>query len=299
MSIVTRFEAVPSRLLSIYAAVAEVENGLRREQLESWATPPSLSTRGGSDEDGGSTALFANSLSEARRLGLIEDDGDRLCIPTKARGAAGRGASLEAHFLAYVRDTLFDRDRAAAAGQTGVLYALAWLMTKSPLKPIGFSEAPQLLLREDLGDFAEKAELGSTSSFQNLLYWARYLGFVTVVGDGDRSRRAIADPTRAIAAVIDRVLPDNQWLEIEVFLSRLAAIYPVLEGGGIREEIEAHRTAPPAPDGRLSVATSLALQRLTDRGTLSLEAIADARARILDFGGSTKRVSRVRRGENA
>jgi hypothetical protein len=46
MSIVTNFQAVPSRLLSVYAAVAETENGVLRENLESWATPPSLSTRG-------------------------------------------------------------------------------------------------------------------------------------------------------------------------------------------------------------------------------------------------------------
>lgn len=295
MSIVTNFQAVPSRLLSVYAAVAETENGLPRENLASWATPPSLSTRGGGDEDGTSTALFTNSLSEARRLGLVEEDGDRLRVPEAARGKSDRSADLEAHFLSYLRDTLFDTERAASAGQTGVLYALAWFLTKSPLKPIGFSDAPQNLLREDLGQFAEKAELGSTSSFQNLLYWARFLGFATVIG-GAGTRRAFPDPIRAISAALDKVLPDNSWVDIDVFLSRLATTYPVLEGGSVREEVEANRTLPPAPDGRLSVASSLALQRLADRGSISLDVVADARVRILDFGGSTKRVSRVRRG---
>lgn len=295
MSIVTNFQAVPSRLLSVYAAVAETENGVLRENLESWATPPSLSTRGGGDEDGVSTALFTNSLSEARRLGLVEEDGDRLIVPDSARGKAGRNADLQAHFLSYLRETLFDPERAASAGQAGVLIALAWFLTKSPLQPVGFSDAPQNQLRTDLGQFAERAELGSTSSFQNLLYWARFLGFATVVGDAG-SRRAFPDPSRAISAVLDRVLPDNSWVDIDVFLTRLAAIYPVLEGGSVREEVEASSTAPPANDGRLSVASSLALQRLADRGSISLDVVADAKARILDFGGSTKRVSRVRRG---
>jgi hypothetical protein len=298
MSIVNTFEAVPSRLLSIYAAVAEVENGVLSEHLASWATPPSLSRRGGEDEDGGSTNLLKASLAEARRLGLVEEKDGRLFVPDAARGIGGRNANLEAQLLFYLRETLFDPERAASTGQTGVLIALAWFLTKSPLQPVSFSDAPQNQLQRDLGQFAEKAELGNTSSFQNLLYWARFLGFATVVGDAG-SRRAFPDPSRAISAVLDRVLPDNNWVDMDVFLTRLAAIYPVLEGGSVREEVEANRTVPPASDGSLSVASSLALQRLANRGSISLDVFADAKARILDFGGSTKRVSRVRRGTAA
>ena len=295
MSIVTNFQAVPSRLLSIYAVVAEAENGVLRENLESWATPPALSTRGATDDDGGSTALFTNSLSEARRLGLVEENGDRLIVPDCARGKGGRDANLQSQFLSYLRETLFDPERAASAGQAGVLIAMAWFLTKSPLQPVDFSDAPQNQLRDDLGPFAGRAELGSTSSFQNLVYWARFLGFATVVGDAGK-RRAFPDPSRAISAVLDRVLPDDRWLDMNEFLTRLADIYPVLEGGTVREEVEANRTVPPTIDGRLSIASSLALQRLADRKSIVLSVVADATSRILDFGGSTKRVSRVRRG---
>jgi hypothetical protein len=298
MSIVTNFQAVPSRLLSVYTALAETESGLVREHLASWATPPSLSMRGGGDDDDASTALFTNALSEAKRLGLVEDDGERVRVTEVARGKSGGNADHQANFISFVRDTLFDPERAARAGQAGVLYALAWFLTKSPLKPLGFSDAPQNMLREDLGQFAEKVELGSTSGFQNLLYWARFLGFATVVGSAG-SRRVFPDPSRAISTALGKVLPDSNWVDIDVFLLRLAAIYPVLEGGSVREEIEANRTTPAAIDGSLSLATSLALQRLADRGSISLDVVADARARILDFGDSTKRVSRVRRGEVA
>lgn len=296
MSIVTNFNAVPSRLFSVYAAVADAENGLVREQLEAWATPPSLSTRGGNDEDGGSSALFTNSLNEMRRLGLIEEDGDRVRIPpaVRAGGARGAGSGRETEFLGHMRDILFDPERAADAGQAGVLYALAWFLTKSPLEPLSFSDAPQNLLRDDLGAFAPKAELSSTSSYQNLLYWARYLGFAIILGDG-ATRRVFPDPSKAIAAVLEKALPDGDWVDVDTFLSRLAAIYPVLEGGSIREEVEGVRTAPPPTDDRLSVASSLALQRLADRGAITLDAVADAKARILDLGSGTKRVSRVRR----
>ncbi|SOY40290.1 conserved hypothetical protein [Cupriavidus phytorum] len=295
MSILTNFQAVPSRLFCVYAAVAEAENGLLREQLEAWATPPSLSKRGGNEEDGGSTALFSNSLNEARRLGLVEDDGDRLRVPKAAVGRGRRNGDLQDEFLSRMREVLFDTRRADEAGQTGVLYALAWLLTKSPLEPLGFSDAPQNQLREDLGEFAAKAELSSKSSYQNLLYWARYLGFAVVVGDVS-TRRAFPDPTSAIAAVLEQVLPNQGWIEIDLFLLRLAAIYPVLDGGSVREELEAMRTTPPAADDRLSISLSLALQRLADRGSISLDAVADAKSRILDFGGGTKRASHVHLG---
>ncbi|TBO29288.1 hypothetical protein EYS42_12825 [Aquabacterium lacunae] len=203
---------------------------------------------------------------------------------------------MEADFLSRVREVIFDPQRAAAAGQAGVLYALAWFLTKNPLQPVSFSDAPQEQLRKDLGEFAAKADLGSTSSFQNLLYWARYLGFATVAGDGG-TRRAFPDPTRAIGTVLDQILVINEWIEIDVFLSRLAGIYPVLEGGVVREELESMRSAPPATDDRLSIASSLALQRLVDRGSILLDTLADAKkARILDFGSTTKRVSHVQIG---
>ncbi len=295
MSIVTNTQAVPNRVFAVYAAVADTENGLVRDHLAAWATPPSLSTRGGDDDEGGSSALFTNSLNEARRLGLIEEDGDKLRVPDAARGASGRGADREADFLAYMRATLFDPERAAEVGQGGVLVALAWFLTRSPLEPLSFSAEPKEMLRRDLGDAEARAELSNRSAYQNLLYWARYLGFASVVGEAG-TRRAFPDPMRAIASVIGRVLPDASWLEIDLFLARLAAIYPVLEGGSVRAEVEAMRTLTTSTDGRLSVATSLALQRLADRGTIMLDAVADAKSRILDFGMSTRRVSRVRVG---
>jgi hypothetical protein len=295
MSIVNNTQAVPNRVFSVYAAVADTENGVLRDQLAAWATPPSLSTRGGDDDEGGSSALFTNSLNEARRLGLIEEEGDKLRVPDAARGAGGRGADREADFLAYLRATLFDPERAARVGQGGVLTALAWFLTRSPLEPLSFSAEPKEMLRRDLGDSEVRAELGNRSAYQNLLYWARYLGFASIVGEAG-TRRAFPDPLRAIAAVIGRVLPDASWLEIDLFLARLAVIYPVLEGGSVRAEVEAMRTAAPSADDRLSVATSLALQRLADRGAITLEAVADAKSRILDFGMSTRRVSRVRLG---
>jgi hypothetical protein len=300
MSIISTFVAVPSRLFSLYAALADSEDGELRQQVEAWATPPSLATRRGGDDEEGSSTLFIDSLKEARKLGIVEEsesDG-RLRVAAEVRGVRKKGADPEAEFRAYISKVLFDSSRAATAEQSAFMPALAWLLSKNPLQPLNFSDAPQEMLKTDLGDDWEKTQLTNRSCYHNLLYWARYLGFATFVGDG-QVRRVFPDPTAAIAERLPDIFGDNPLLEIGSFLSALNGIFPVFEGSAVRAELEVmHPQTFTDNEDCLSIATSLALQRLADRGALSLEAVADARGRILDLGRETIRVSRIRRGRS-
>jgi len=295
LSIITTFEAVPSRLFSIYAALADSEDGELRSHIEAWATPPSLATRGGGEEDEGSTELFTSALKEARKLGIVEENNDRLKISSEVRGAKENRRLPEAEFRTYISEVLFDRARAAKAEQSAFMLAVAWLLSQNPLQPLNFSEAPQNMLKAELGDQWEKTQLTNRSCYQNFLYWARYLGFATFVGYGSE-RRVFPDPTNAIAERLPRIFGDNQILDIESFLSKLSGILPVFEGGTVRAELDAMRTWTHTNENRLSIATSLAMQRLADRGAITLESVADARGRILDFEVETARVSQIRRG---
>jgi hypothetical protein len=167
-----------------------------------------------------------------------------------------------------------------------------------------FSEGPQIALRIEIGDHASKTELTSINRYQNFLYWARYLGFATIVGgrdtDDSRSRRAIPDPARAIEAALPAIFAADDKLPIEAFLSRLSAIFPVFETGSIRKDYDAMRLKPPVDTAhRLSIATSIALQRLADRQRITLSVVPDAPARVLDFGVREGRVSHVARREVA
>jgi len=304
MSIITTAQAVPSRLFAIYASLFDSENGEMKERIESWATPPSLSGRG-ADEDGeSSTTLFSNTLQEARRLGLVEEAGDKLRLSADARGGGKRGRESESYFRDYLKRTLFDPGRAIETQQTGFMLALTWFLCANPLKPMGFSEGPQIALKTEIGDHAIKTELTSINRYQNFLYWARYFGFATIVGgrdtDDSGSRRAIPDPARAIYAALPAIFADDDELPIEAFLSRLSAIFPVFEKGRIREDYDAMRLNPPADaTHRLSIATSIALQRLSDRQRIALSSVADAPARVLDFGVREGRISHVARKEVA
>ena len=303
MSIVTTAQAVPSRLFAIYSSLFESENGEGRERIEAWSTPPSLAGRG-ADEDGESTTtLFSNTLQEARRLGLVEEADEKLRLSAEARGGGKKGGNSEAYFQDYMKRTLFDPARAAETQHGGFMLALAWFLSANPLRPMGFSEAPQNALRIEIGDSAAKTELTSLNRYQNFLYWARYLGFATIVGGRDSgdagAKRAIPDPVRIIENALPAIFAEEDRLPIEQFLSRLAAMFPVFEKGSVRQEYDAMRLNPLPADAaqRLSIATSIALQRLNDRQKIVLGTEADAPSRILDLGMRESRVSHIALGD--
>lgn len=297
MSIVTTAQAVPSRLFAIYASLFESDSGEIKDRIEAWATPPSLSGRGADDDGESTTTLFSNTLQEARRIGLVEDVDDKLRLTADARGVKN-GHDSEVYFLDFMRRTLFDPARAVETQQAGFMIALAWFLSSNPLRPMNFSEAPQVGMRAQIGDHASKTELTSLNRYQNFLYWARYLGFATIVGgrdaDDQNARRVIPDPVRAIEGALPAIFAESNELPIEQFLTRLSGVFPVFETGSVREAYEAMRLVP-VPDlgQRLSVTTSVALQRLADRQRITLTSVADAPARILDFGSREGRASHV------
>lgn len=304
MSIITTFEAVPSRLFAIYEALFDSENGEVKDRIEAWATPPSLRKRGGEAGEA-TTTLFSNTLSEARRIGLVEEVEGKLHLTGDARGGGKRGGTKEVYFLSFMRRTLFDSVRAADTKQSGFMVSLSWFLNTSPLRPMDFSKEPINELRAQIGDHASKFEISDYASWQSFLYWARYLGFATIVGGGGNpddvsTRRVIPAPINAIESALPAIFADADDLPIEQFLTRLSAIFPVFETGSVRQEFEAMCLTPVADgDKRLSIATSLALQRLVDRQRLTMTSVADAAARILDFGTREGRVSRVQLREVA
>lgn len=298
MSIISTFEAVPSRLFALYATLFNNEHGEVKERIEAWATPPSLSGRTRDDGSESSTNLFSATLSEARKIGFVEEIDNKLRLTDEARGGGKKGDDSEAYFLAYMRDILFDPTRATEAQQTGFMIALSWFLDSNPLHLMNFSEPPQTRVREKVGDYLPETELTTLSRYQNFLYWARYLGFATIIGgvneDDLASRHVIPNPLNAIESALPLIFSESRDLSIEQFMTRLAAIFPVFETGSVRKSFEGMLLKPlDDSDKRLSITTSLALQRLVDRQCLTLTGVADAASRILDLGLREERVSRV------
>jgi hypothetical protein len=296
MSIITTWPAVPNRLLSIYASVYENPDGETREKLESFSTPASLVKRGGTDEEESSSSLFVSALQEARRLKIVEEvDGRiRIAAPT-SENRKRKAGDVESVFRSEISAVLFNPELAREAEHKAFMFAIVWLLGKNPVEPLTFSEAPQDMVREDLGDQWSITELTNRSNYQNFLYWARYFGFATFVGF-ESERRVIPDPSRALLSSLPRIFGDLSSMDIEPFLKALNEAFPVFEGGEVWAEMAAMWTVPTDGENSVTIATSLALRRLADRGEIALESVADARSRILQFGDETLRVSRVRRG---
>lgn len=300
MSIITTAQAVPNRLFSLYRSLFDSENGEIRAKLEAWSTPVSLKN-GGAEEDGEpSTTLFTNTLAEAKRLGLVEEDGDRLRLSVEARGSRSGKADPEERFRAYLLQTLFDPARALEAQHGNFMPAVCWFLSSNPLRPMAFSEPSQNRLKAELGDNVKRTDLTSLNRYQNLLYWVRFLGFATIVGAGEsaKNRRVFPDPSKAIAGVLPEIFAGEREMTMEAFLSRLSAIYPVFEGGSARIAYDAMRLEPPDYAGgqRLSMTTSQALKRLADRQRLQMSSIADAPARLLVSASGQDRVSHIALG---
>ena len=296
MSIITTFPAVPTRLFSIFSAVYESEDGESRDQLEAYSTPASLAKRGSSDEEESGSKLFADAFKEARRLGILqEDDGRIRAIKASSDLRKSKRIDVETAFRAALIAVLFNPESARETEHESFMLAITWFLGKTPLEPLSFSEAPQDLLREDLGEQAQRTELTNLARYQNFLYWARYLGFACFIGF-ENGTKVIPDPMKAIQAVLPQIFTENPALDIEQFLTALNLRYPVFEGGSVWVEVDSMRPQGPSRGDTLSIATSLALRRLAERGEITFEEIADARGRILQFGHETKRVSRVRRG---
>jgi hypothetical protein len=293
MSIVTTAPAVPNRLFALYSSLLGNNAGERKDRFESWATPPSIRTRGSSDEGERPTELFSSALREAKNLGLVEDDGDRIKVTDHARGKNTKAAP-EVRFKSHLLSVLFDPERAEAAQQKGFAIALAWFLRRNPLEPMGFGDAPQNDLAKDLGDSAVETELTSLNRFQNFVYWARYLGFATITGTKD-AKWVIPDPLRAIREALPSLFGEADELQIDVLMAGLSRIYPVLEGGTARRAIEQLliRADENESDRRLSIATSIALQRLQSSDEVTLITRADAAAAIFNLGTSERRVSHV------
>ncbi|UWU92945.1 protein DpdG [Bradyrhizobium sp. CB1015] len=296
MSIITTAPAVPNRVLALYASLLASPTGDRKQRFESLATPPSIHGRGASEEGEGTTTLFSSTIREAKLLGIFEEDEERIKVSEEAR-SKGTKRDPEARLKSHLIRVLFDPERAEEAKQRGFMTALAWFLRQNPLVPMEFGAPPQSEIAKDLGEHAHRTELTNLNTWQNFVYWARFLGFATMTGSKE-SKWVVPDPMHAIRDVLTDVFGEDEELPIDAMMAGLARIYPVFEGGDVRREVEDWSSAvPESPsERRLSVATSLALQRLHTKGRISLIARADASSAIMPLGTSERRVSHVRLG---
>jgi hypothetical protein len=287
MSVISTVEAIPSRLKMLYAFL-EGKAGEDRSRLMSIAGPKAFANAATADES--SAATVRNSILEALNMGLLIEDNDRISARPLDK-ATRRTFGFDRAYLQLVEWLLFDRDAPGQESQRAFAFALSWLLTQSPRRPLNFSINQKMKLQEQLGE-ADDYQLTNFSNWQNLCYWGRYLGYCMFLGLKGVTW-VVPDPSIALRRHFDVMLPDKDRMRVADVVSELAERNPVFEGGYARVEVESRFSKAPREQNRLSESTSLGILRLEQQGLIRLEALADADVLSLDLGDTQRAVTHV------
>ncbi|HBA4253383.1 TPA: ATP-dependent DNA helicase RecQ [Escherichia coli] len=152
-------------------------------------------------------------------------------------------------------------------------------------------------LLKDSNNEGVRRQINLSNEATTFLEFAFFLGFVEPFMDG-----YLVDPTRAIEGVLDRVLENHSNLPAIDFISRLAEVLPMIDGGSYRQQVEPMITADnwtPKEPLHLSASLSQALVRLELALKIKFEIRADDHQALLLTGpdGNTQRISAISPGE--
>lgn len=301
MSVISNFPAMPNRI----NIAAEYLYGLGAKgdewnNVEGLLSP--LTQKQGEDgpEEKTGKSMAEDVLREMERLGMLTRLGvSTIALHPDLSAAASCAEGLPGAVHAFLFSALTDPARARDAGQEELPGALAWLMAQDPLASLlltGGGHIERIDRQMEAGDELRKV-IGNDQRFQNLVYWARYLGLAERVGYRNSSstvESVIPDPTDAIARCLPVIFGEERELTIQEFVRRLAAEISVLDGGIARRTFDVRlRSEFQLTDEHLSRPLSLALWRLKLRREIILENPSDATSWSLDLGKKYDSVSHI------
>lgn len=288
MTVLTNFPAIPNRIAIACEYLQDCgDQGIARDVFESQLSP---APSGADDEERSGTSMAREVLRELEAFGIAvqTEGGIRLSPELPAKGMAYQ--QWMAWLLPWIGKRVTDTELADQVRQQGVPLAFAWLLCQDARKPIRSSGAHTDLLQQQFGDVdALGFNMRNDQIFQNLIYWARYLGFAETLGLRS-NLYVVPDPTRAIGRVLPEVFRESADLAVDAFVERVAILLPVLEGGSARTDVENRMRNSGRADQHFSVATSLALRRLEQRGLLQLGSESDTQRWVLDNGRNVTRL---------
>ena len=250
------------------------------------------------NEDGIQGSTIAKDLiNEMEKLKLITvNNQDKCSLGEDVRDVAPRDGDWMNALRPLMLQRLTFPESAELHKQNEVPDALSWLLNQNsydPLPKSGGTHAQRIDIQLGSADPLRTA-IANDSRFQNLQYWAKYLGLAEWVGLKSTSI-VIPDPTRAIEILCPRLFVESTELQIGVFLQKLAFLCPVLDGGTARRTLEERLVnGLQREEGHLSTSLSLALKRLELRGLIKIISVSDARTWVLDYGTKKSPVSGIR-----
>jgi hypothetical protein len=302
MSVITNFPAMPNRIaIATEYLFGLGEKGGNWDSIEGQLSPLTQNQDEDGPEEKTGKSMAQDVLLEMDKLQMLERlSPNTIALQSDIRAAAPRDGNWQNALYPFFFSVLTDPVRAAQHGQDDVPDSLAWLLTQDPTAPLPFKggvHAERIAQQLDPGD-ALRIGLGNNSRYQNLVYWARYLGLAVRVGYRMSATNTVdtvvPDPTEAIAARLPVVFQKDREISVQTFLQRLAAEISVIDGGTARRNFEVRIKSEFQPmEKRVSRSLSMALVRLRVRRELRLDNFSDADAWLLDLGRKSEAVSHV------
>jgi len=170
---------------------------------------------------------------------------------------------------------------------------------QDPYVPIPWSDAPVIDVQRVIGadESLARAIPKSVAGFQQFHYWARFLGFAQWLRAGP-SLGVLPIPTIAVwRAIATAGIERGSVVPAHAFVAAVGRACPVLDGGSLREKVEAGREVRAyVPGQSVSEGLGLALKTLVAMTKLHLDTTADADRMVLVPGerGQLETFSHVR-----
>lgn len=278
MSVITNLPAIPNRLFILFRYLLEKsERGEDKERLSDAFTPPSLLKGNVDDDVETGQSMFDSVFKEAKLMGLIDELDDRIVLIESFTRREVNRIGAEELFTRTTEKILFDPELAEPKGQKNVAQALAWLLMQDPSNPLMFSQNQRGRIIGDLGEGTGAYGLSNNSRFQNLIYWARFLGYSNWIAVDQNNTHILPDPTKAMLRRLPDIFTDSKKMRMMDFITALGVSCSVLDQGTIRQEVESIARPDLRTEPRtISRSTSLALRRLEARGEIKMEILSDA-----------------------
>ncbi len=256
-------------------------------------------TEGAADSD------FAESVTSKIAPGVLNEM-LKLKILERAEGDTIRVAPVLSTISQKVKwtDRLYDYlfpiltslDSAREHGQAELPEAFCWLLQQSPTQRLGSGTNSHynILASQMLDDDPLCRSIASDARYQNLIYWARYLGLAERLWIKPVAEMAIADPTRAIARRLPLLFGDERQITLDSFVHRVGTYVPVLDGGRVWQEMQGRfKETLKAKDKHIGQSLGLAMLRLQQAERIKIEGLSDAAAWVLEVGRESRSVSHI------
>jgi hypothetical protein len=263
MKIYTTFEPVPSRMLALVRLL------LTAGTLDDVELVRLLQPRE-------NTAQAEKTLDAAHQCGLVLRKGKQ-CSVTPGLFSEGMAPSGLDDALPVVLGRLLLR--ADVGGEAnGFAILCAWLLSQ-PIQGMPQDRGALKRAIEEQGLPLSELQIQNDARWDNVIYWARYLGLIRQMGDG-ACVGLLPDPSMFLRRHLAELVPSGADVPAAEFRVRLGQLCPVLDGGAVRDGL-LQRCMPDWPASRISGALAFGIERLERTGDLRAWCPDDQRAFVL------------------